>query len=122
MESIEAVPDVPYKDNPDFDPDVYFENIIGVTRWGHPIRIKFWASKEQAKYIATKPIHSSQKIISTNPEDGSMIFMLFVEPNWEFFSTMLGFGPGIYIISPKSVVDEMKRKLAKAIDLYSANE
>lgn len=122
MESIEAVPDIPYRDNPDFDPDMYFENIIGVTRWGNPIRIKFWANKEQAKYIATKPIHSSQRIIGTNPEDGSMTFVLFVEPNWEFFSTMLGFGSGVRILSPKPVVKEIKRKLEKALEHYSAFE
>lgn len=121
IKSIKPVPDIPYKDNPEFAPETYFENIIGVTRWGNPIMIKFWASKEQASYIATKPIHSSQKILGTNAMNGSMTFQLYVEPNWEFFSTMLGFGPGIRIISPQIVVKEMKRKLAKAIEQYDVH-
>lgn len=120
--SVEAEPNYPYKDNPQFDPDTYFENIIGVTRWGNPIRIKFWASKEQAGYIETKPIHSSQKKIASDPADGSMTFQLFIEPNWEFFSTMLGFGPGVHVISPISVVKEMERKLSKALELYVTSD
>ena len=114
--------DVPYRDNPDFDQEAYFANIIGVTRWSDPIRIKFWASKEQAGYIATKPLHSSQRIVGKNAEDGSMMFTVFVEPNWEFFSLMLGFGPGVRIISPQSVVKEMKRKLKKALEQYNLAE
>lgn len=120
--SVEAQPDVPYKDNPDFNPENYFDNIVGVTRWGNPIRIKFWASKEQAGYIDTKPIHASQKKISSDPADGSMTFQLFVEPNWEFFSTMLGFGSGVRVISPISVVKEMERKLEKALEQYTSSE
>ena len=122
IESIEVQPDIKYKDNPDFNPETYFKDIIGVTRWGNPIRIKFWASKEQAGYIETKPIHSSQKKISSDPMDGSMVFQVVVEPNWEFFSLMLGFGPGVRILSPISVVQEMERKLNKAIDQYYSSD
>lgn len=119
--SIEAASDVPYRDNTDFDQEAYFANIVGVTRLGKPMRIKFWASKEQAGYIATKPLHSSQRIVGKKAEDGSMMFTVFVEPNWEFFSLMLGFGPGMRIISPQSVVKEMKRKLQKALEQYSVH-
>ncbi len=120
IESIAEIPGAPYKDNPDFDPEAYFDDIIGVTRWGNPVKITFWASKEQAGYIATKPIHPSQRIVTDKAEDGSMIFSVIVEPNWEFFSLMLGFGPGVRILAPGVVVREMKRKLKKAIEQYSA--
>lgn len=120
IESIKEMPDTPYKDNPNFDPETYFDDIIGVTRWGNPVKITFWASKDQAGYIATKPIHSSQCIVRDKAEDGSMIFSVVVEPNWEFFSLMLGFGPGVRILSPNSVVREIKRKINKAIEQYSA--
>ena len=32
---------------------------------------------------------------------------------------MLGFGPGVRILAPNSVVREMKRKIKKAAELYS---
>ena len=118
--SIQPEPDVPYKDNPDFDPDTYFDDLIGVTKWGNPTEITFWASREQAFYIATKPIHPSQTIIQDKTKDGSKVFSVRVEPNWEFFSLMLGFGPGVRILSPKSVVREMRRKTKEAALLYDA--
>jgi predicted DNA-binding transcriptional regulator YafY len=117
--AIQTEPGIPYKDNPDFDPDTYFEDLIGVTKWGNPTEITFWASREQALYIATKPIHPSQQIIQDKTKDGSKTFSVKVEPNWEFFSLMLGFGPGVRILSPNSVVREMKRKIKKAAELYT---
>jgi hypothetical protein len=32
---------------------------------------------------------------------------------------MLGFGPGVRILSPNSIVREMKRKIKKAAELYT---
>ena len=116
--SIQAETDTPYKSNPDFDPDTYFNDLIGVTKWGNATEITFWASREQALYIATKPIHSSQKIIQDKMKDGSKVFSVIVEPNWEFFSLMLGFGPGVRILSPNSVVREIKRKIKKTAEQY----
>ena len=63
IQSIEVETETPYQDNPDFNPETYFKHIIGVTHWSEPIEITFWASREQAGYIATKPVHSSQQII-----------------------------------------------------------
>ena len=34
------------------------------------------------------------------------------------FSLILGFGPGVRILTPNSVVREMKRKIKKAAELY----
>lgn len=117
--TIQTEPGIPYKDNPDFDPDTYFDDLIGVTKWGIPTEITFWASREQALYIATKPIHPSQQIVQDKTKDGSKTFSVKVEPNWEFFSVMLGFGPGVRVLSPNSVVREMKRKIKKAAELYA---
>ncbi len=122
IQSIEVETETPYQDNPDFNPETYFKHIIGVTHWSDPIEITFWASREQAGYIATKPVHSSQKIIQDGMEDGGKVFSVTVEPNWEFFSLMLGFGAGIRILSPDNVVREMKRRLKKALEQYTNPE
>ena len=47
------------------------------------------------------------------------MFSVKVEPNWEFFSLMLGFGSGVRILSPNAVVREMKRKIKKAAEQYT---
>lgn len=117
--SITEIIDIPYHDNPKFDPETYFDDMVGVTHLGKPIKITFWASREQAGYIDTKPIHSSQRVVRDKSDDGSMVFSVIVEPNWEFFSLMLGFGAGVRILTPNAVVHEMKRKMNNAIELYS---
>lgn len=119
IESVRRVKGVPYEKHPDFNPDTYFKDIIGVTRWGNPVDITFWASNSMAGYIATKPIHPSQQIVSESIGDGSKVFTVFVEPNWEFFSLMLSFGDGVRILSPENIVQKMQEKLEKAIAVYA---
>ena len=118
--SIEPV-DVPFRDNPDFDPEHFFDDVIGVSKniRNTPRRIRFWANEEQSKYIKTKPIHSSQKIIRENPEDGSHIFEINVVINFEMYSVFMSYGPGIKIIHPRNVVSHMRDKLRAAADLYN---
>ena len=117
--SIEPV-DVPYRDNPDFDPEHFFDDVIGVSKniRNTPRRIRFWASEEQSKYIKTKPVHSSQKIIRENPEDGSHIFEINVVINFEMYSVFMSYGPGVKIIYPRNVVSYMRDKLRAAARLY----
>ena len=121
FESVQPINDIPYKENPNFDPENYFRDIIGVTKWGNPLKITFCASREQAGYISTKPVHSSQRVEQERLEGGGTIFSVFVSPNWEFYSRMLSFGEGVRIISPNSVVREMKRKINHALELYYTN-
>ena len=66
-------------------------------------------------YVVIKPTITTME----DALDGSKTFSVKVEPNWEFFSLMLGFGPGVRILSPNSIVREMKRKIKKAAELYT---
>lgn len=112
---------VPFRDNPDFDPEHFFDDVIGVSKniRNTPRMIRFWANEEQSKYIKTKPIHSSQKIICENPEDGSHIFEINVVINFEIYSVFMSYGPGIKIIHPRNVVRHMRDKLRATADLYN---
>ena len=112
--------DIPFRENPDFDPEHFFDDVIGVSKniRNTPSRIRFWANEEQSKYIKTKPIHSSQKIIRENTEDRSTIFEINVIVNFEMYSVFMSYGPGIKIIYPRNVVSQMRDKLKAAADLY----
>ncbi len=112
--------DETFRENPDFDSEHFFDDLIGVSKniGNKPRLIKFWASAEQSKYIKTKPIHSSQKEISKNAEDGSRIFSIEVVINFEMYSVFMSYGPGIRIIYPRYVEAYMRSKLQEAIDLY----
>lgn len=112
--------DVPYKENPDFDSEHFFHDVIGVSKNinNTPRRIKFWANREQSQYILTKPVHSSQKLKSRNPDDGSCIFQIDVVMNFEMYSVFMSYGPGIKVISPRNAAAYMRDKLREAAALY----
>ena len=117
--SIEPV-DIPFRENPDFDSEHFFDDVIGVSKniKHTPRRIKFWANREQSQYIKTKPLHPSQKLLSKNAEDGSCIFQIEVVMNFEMYSVFMSYGPGIKVIYPRQAVCYMKDKLREAANLY----
>jgi predicted DNA-binding transcriptional regulator YafY len=118
IEHIEPV-DVPFRENPDFDPEHFFDDVIGVSKniKDCPKLIKFWANAKQSKYILTKPIHTSQTLIKQNP-DGTCIFQIEVIINYELFSVFMSYGSGVKIISPRSVVSAMQSRFKEAVKLY----
>ena len=121
--SVEPI-DVPYRDNPQFDSEHFFDNVIGVTKniGNRPQHITFRATREQSHYIATKPVHPSQKLVSCNPNDGSCIFSIDVVINIEMYSIMMSFGPGVKLLSPRQAVTFMAKKLRQAAAQYDAEE
>ena len=120
IKSVEPV-DIPFKENPKFDTEHFFDDVIGVSKNinNTPRRVKFWASAEQSHYIKTKPIHRSQKLIKENPEDGSCVFQIEVVINFEMYSVMMSYGPGIKILSPRYAQAYMRDKLKEAFELYN---
>lgn len=119
IESVEPV-DVPFRENPDFDSEHFFDDVIGVSKniKNTPRRIKFWATREQSKYIKTKPIHPSQTLQSENPEDGSCVFQIEVVINFEMYSVFMSYGPGIKILYPPQAVEYMREQLKEAARRY----
>ena len=118
--SVELAPDVPYQDNPHFDPEHFFDDVIGVTKNinDKPRQVKFWTNREQSKYVMTKPLHPSQQLIERNTEDGSCIFQIEVVLNLELYSVLMSYGPGLRVMSPPSVMAHMRDLLRQAADAY----
>lgn len=119
IESVEPI-DIPFRSNPNFDAEHFFDDVIGVSKNinNTPRRIQFWANREQSQYIKTKPLHSSQKLIKENKEDGSCIFQIEVIINFEMYSVFMSYGPGVKIIYPRNAVNYMRDKLREAAALY----
>ncbi len=124
MIAVEPLNDVDYQDNTDFDPEHFFDDVIGVTKnlRTQPRRVRLWANREQSRYIATKPIHPSQRLVSTNPDDGSCIFQIKVVINFELYSVLMSYGAGIRVLKPDRVAAEMRRQLQRALALYDSEE
>ncbi len=101
-------PHIPYCSSEEFHPESYFADVIGVTKHErlHKATVRFYADNRQASYILTKPLHTSQVLIE-KCQDGSMIFEVTIVLNPEFYAVLMGFGPGIKVLSPDEVVREM---------------
>lgn len=109
-----------YIQHKQFEPHTYFDDIIGVTRnyAEKPTLIIFWASPYHAPYIKTKPIHASQKIVEE--VKGGTHFSIEVIPNFEMERELIGFGEGIKVLSPNTIVRQIKRKVRLMTALYEA--
>ena len=123
IEDFHPCPSIPYKENPDFSDD-YFDDILGVTKHYRlqKASVRFIANNRHASYILTKPIHSSQKLISKNKEDGSMTFELTdIIINPELIKTFLSFGDGVVVISPQSLIKQIRNIFKEGLKNYDSN-
>ncbi|MCI9042547.1 MAG: WYL domain-containing protein [Muribaculaceae bacterium] len=120
IESFHTLPDIPYRDNPRFGPD-YFDDMVGVTKDTRmrPRRIVVKAFAAQAGYIITKPIHASQRLVDTDPADGSMTFELQAVINYELIALLLTYGADIRVLHPPSLAATMRDTLLAAAARYT---
>lgn len=100
------------------DWEEYFEEIIGVTKpIGNKVtEVKLLFSKEQAPYIKTKPIHSTQKI--KIQEDGTLEVRINVILNYELETRILSFGEKVKVIAPEQLADKIIERIAAQLKNY----
>jgi len=115
IHSYELMEQMPFKDDPDFNPDVYYENVIGVTvnKGLLPRTIKIFVDNSNKPYVLTKPLHWSQCTVEDRPD--GVVIAIKVVPNYELERLILGFGDGIEVLSPPS----MRKQIAKVIEKSS---
>jgi predicted DNA-binding transcriptional regulator YafY len=103
----------------DFDPQAYFKNVIGVTVEENqkPERVILCVSHRHANYVITKPLHSSQKVISR--DNYGVTIELEVQHNFELEKEILGMGEGITVIAPERLKRRIISRMNEAIDLYN---
>jgi predicted DNA-binding transcriptional regulator YafY len=116
--AVEALPREPYHQQKNFDPHIYFNHIVGVTRnlAEHPTLVLFWANHFHAPYIKTKPIHHSQKVVEE--VKSGMHFSIEVIPNFELERELMGFGEGVKILSPLRLARRIQKRIQLMHDLY----
>lgn len=101
----------------------YFKDIIGVSRGKNPVEDIVFRARNFRMFnlIETKKLHPSQKTLRPYGEyDGIKYgeFQIHVEINNEFIGRILQMGAGLEVISPKSVRDVFKERVANLTDLY----
>ncbi|RYE58022.1 MAG: WYL domain-containing protein, partial [Sphingobacteriales bacterium] len=102
-----------------FDPDTYFNNLIGVSfpedKSLETILIKI--NPKSADYVLTKPIHRSQEVVKKYADGGLKVSVqLYV--NFELRSHLLSYGPRIEIIEPLKLREDMKLLYGEGADIY----
>ena len=111
-----ALAETSFKRNLDFDFDAYFRDIIGVSiekgKVVEHVRLKF--SPKRLPYVLSKPIHHSQEV--ENEAEG--IISLDVIPNKELISELTWFQDDIEVLTPESLREEIKEKIAKMYQKY----
>lgn len=87
----------PYEIPIGFDHDTYFKHLYGVTipEGSEPKTIRFRTTILLSKYMLTKPIHSTQRLISQDPYP---IFEIEVYDNYEIRSKLRSFGEDLEVL------------------------
>lgn len=71
---------------------------------------------DQAKYIKTLPLHDTQKIDSETKD--ACVFSFELHPTYDFIQEILSFGNTVKIISPQSLIDEVKKIYTESLGFY----
>lgn len=109
--------DVPFCKNDLVDFNSYFDDIVGVSvpyevQEAETIILQF--SSERFKYIVSKPLHTSQKII----DEYKCIVTIKVIPTRELDQLILAFGPDVEVLAPDKYRMSIKTKIAKCLNKY----
>ena len=124
LDRIERIEDAPrsekYRKESTFHSKTYFRNIIGVSLGEDtPVEhVVFSVAADQVPYVRTKPLHESQKEVELC-DDGSVLFSIDVAHNYELERDILGFGEGITVLEPASLVKKLHKRLEKMTENYN---
>jgi predicted DNA-binding transcriptional regulator YafY len=118
IQGVDPLPEEAFPGRKDFDAHAYFSPIVGVTR--NPdnqlTEVLFQANREHAPYIRTKPLHASQQVIEESAS--GMLFSISVIPNFELERELMGYGEGVKVVSPPSLVRRIRNRIRLMNELY----
>ncbi|WP_454938969.1 helix-turn-helix transcriptional regulator [Capnocytophaga gingivalis] len=105
-----------YQENT-IDFEEYFEDIIGITNFAdrEVQTVELALSPEIIPYIATKPLHSSQRLRDNKVS-------LKVKLNYELETLVLSFGEKITVLSPVELRERIQKRLQNALNQYDTTK
>lgn len=119
IENIDNAIDIEYVPNNEIDfNDDYFTEMIGVTK---PLeekkqKVGIRVSRNLYPYIATKPIHETQKVKGTDDSGVTIEIELYI--NYELNQLLLSYGDGIEVLYPDTLRRQLRSKLENALKNY----
>jgi len=108
-----------YTPNTFFEPEKYLGQMVGVTRTPTTptIIVTLRIDENQAPYVLTKPLHSSQRLQEQYP-DGSIRITLKVVWNLELERLLFGFAEHLEVLAPRELRQRIRKKLLLASAIY----
>ena len=108
-----------YYRDPGFQIESWFRDIIGVTVLDEVKKqeIIIRVSPLQARYLETKPLHHSQRVIQRDTTFVDFVYSL--QPNYELEAALLELGERVEVLSPASLRERIKERLSRALEQYS---
>lgn len=103
-----------------FNPQDYFEDMVGVTREleSKKERVILKVDSDQAPYILTKPIHGSQTLVDKDDTGGITIALNMIQ-NLELERVILGYGDHIEVLSPRLLRHRIARSILVSASKYT---
>ena len=129
MDKFVPLPSRSYKEY-DGDLKERFEDIIGVTLIdGNPLQtILFWVSDYSKDYVATKPLHESQRPYRGESEielrqqypmlEGGAFFSIDCIENYELIRELTSFGADLIVLSPNDIQEKAIEKVSEMYKKY----
>ncbi len=132
LDRISKVVPLPSHKYVDYDGDIneVFEDIIGVTLFADaPLyKICFWVSDASCDYVATKPLHESQRNVRGAKEnqfrekfpflEGGRFFSIECRRNYELIRELSSFGKDLLVLEPKEVQDLVCERFESTFQFY----
>lgn len=110
-----------FKIKNNFNAEEYFKYCVGVftgitEEEKNPAYVVIKASKLQAEYLHTLPLHNSQSVIAEDNEH--TVFAYNLLPTDELASRILAMGDQVEVVAPEMLRNKMKEKIAKLQVMY----
>ena len=131
LDKFVALPARHYKEY-DGDLNECFEDIIGVTLIeGNSLQtILFWVSDYSKDYVATKPLHESQRHYKGKKEeelcqqypmlDGGAFFSIDCIENYELIRELSSFGKDLLVLTPTDIQQKVRDRLTAQLQAYKS--
>ncbi|WP_395093192.1 helix-turn-helix transcriptional regulator [Vaginella massiliensis] len=103
----------------EFDYEDKFQHCFGiqVPNGDEPTKVVLEFNNKQAAYVRTLPWHNSQQLVFEDENVTRFEFTLFITD--DFVSELLSWNDRVKVIKPKSLINQIKKKLQANLDLYS---
>lgn len=134
LDRIDKVVPLPAKEYITYDGDLNerFEDIVGVTLYeDRPIQtILFWVSDYSKDYVATKPLHESQRHYCGEKEtelrrqysilEGGAFFSIDCIENYELIRELTSFGKDLLVLAPVDIQQKVRDHIASHFQAYQS--